>query len=91
MIAHRFKMRSDVQSYSLAGQGCAFGIITIELATQLLKVASLTPQSVAAIGELQERFVGAAVYPMHGALCSCVEIWMRMAGFRGKDSAAGPA
>jgi 3-ketoacyl-CoA synthase len=38
MIAHRFKMRSNVKNYSLGGQGCACGIITVELAAQLLKV-----------------------------------------------------
>ena len=38
MIANRFKMRSDVRTYSLAGHACASAIIVVELAQQLLKV-----------------------------------------------------
>ncbi|CAL8470884.1 g10426 [Coccomyxa elongata] len=39
MIANRFKMRSDVRTYSLAGHTCTSGIIVVELAQQLLKAA----------------------------------------------------
>lgn len=41
MIANRFKMRSDVRTYSLAGHTCTSGIIVVELAQQLLKVPAL--------------------------------------------------
>ncbi len=41
MIANRFKMRSDVRTYSLAGHTCTSGIIVVELAQQLLKVPCL--------------------------------------------------
>ena len=38
MIANHFRMRPDVQSYSLGGMGCASGVLCLELAQQLLKV-----------------------------------------------------
>ena len=40
MIANRFKMRSDVRTYSLGGHACTSAIIVVELAQQLLKVGS---------------------------------------------------
>jgi 3-ketoacyl-CoA synthase len=41
MIANRFKMRSDVRTYSLGGHACTSGIIAVELAQQLLKVGNI--------------------------------------------------
>jgi 3-ketoacyl-CoA synthase len=38
MILNKFKMRSDVATYSLAGMGCSSSIISVDLAKQLLQV-----------------------------------------------------
>jgi FAE1/Type III polyketide synthase-like protein len=38
MILNRFKMRSDVLTYSLSGMGCSSSIICIDLAKHLLQV-----------------------------------------------------
>ena len=38
MIAHKFGMRSDLTAYSLGGQGCAAGVMVLQLAQSLLKV-----------------------------------------------------
>lgn len=38
MIINRFKMRSDIDSYNLAGMGCSAGVLAIGLATKLLRV-----------------------------------------------------
>lgn len=38
MIASRYKMRGNVRSYSLGGMGCSSGLISIDLAKQLLQV-----------------------------------------------------
>eukprot|EP00884_Botryococcus_braunii_P009566 jgi/Botrbrau1/18610/Bobra.0367s0050.1 len=37
MILNKFKMRSDVATYSLAGMGCSSSIICVDLAKQLLQ------------------------------------------------------
>lgn len=37
MIINHFKMRSDIESYSLGGMGCSAGIISVGLARKLLK------------------------------------------------------
>ena len=38
MIVNKYKMRPDVQSYSLGGMGCSAGLISIKLARDLLQV-----------------------------------------------------
>eukprot|EP01133_Synstelium_polycarpum_P002274 gene2274-2577_t len=38
MMMNKYKMRSDVLSYNLAGMGCSAGVISIDLAKQLLQV-----------------------------------------------------
>lgn len=38
MIINKFKMRSDIHSYNLAGMGCSAGVIAIDLARELLQV-----------------------------------------------------
>lgn len=38
LVANHFKMREDLQSYSLGGQGCTSGVLAVELARHLLKV-----------------------------------------------------
>lgn len=40
MIVNRYKMRSDVISYNLAGMGCSAGVIAIDLVKHLLQVPS---------------------------------------------------
>lgn len=40
MILNRYKLREDVVCYNLSGMGCSAGLISIELAMQLLKVSS---------------------------------------------------
>jgi len=37
MIANKFKMRHDIESYNLSGMGCSAGVISIHLAKQLLQ------------------------------------------------------
>jgi len=38
MLVNHFKMRSDIQSYNLGGMGCSAGLISINLAKDLLQV-----------------------------------------------------
>eukprot|EP01132_Coremiostelium_polycephalum_P004904 gene4904-6115_t len=38
MIMNKYKMRHDVLSYNLSGMGCSAGVISIDLAKQLLQV-----------------------------------------------------
>jgi len=38
MIINKYKMRSDVRNYNLAGMGCSAGVISIDLARDLLQV-----------------------------------------------------
>ncbi|KAI6694206.1 hypothetical protein NL676_021916 [Syzygium grande] len=40
MIVNRYKLRGNVTSYNLGGMGCSAGVISIELAKQLLQVQS---------------------------------------------------
>ncbi|XP_019058304.1 PREDICTED: 3-ketoacyl-CoA synthase 1-like [Tarenaya hassleriana] len=37
MVVNRYKMREDIKSYNLGGMGCSAGLISIELAKNLLK------------------------------------------------------
>ncbi|KAK2077855.1 hypothetical protein QBZ16_003723 [Prototheca wickerhamii] len=37
MVINKFKMRSDIDSYNLAGMGCSAGVLAIGLATKLLR------------------------------------------------------
>lgn len=39
MIANRFRMREDLRSYSLGGQGCSSGVLVMGLAQSLLNAA----------------------------------------------------
>ncbi|RLM79439.1 hypothetical protein C2845_PM12G26740 [Panicum miliaceum] len=39
MIMHRYKLREDVRNVHLAGMGCSAGLISVELARNLLQVA----------------------------------------------------
>ena len=43
MIVNKFKMRKDVQTYSLAGMGCAASVLCADMAARLL--ASMPPNS----------------------------------------------
>lgn len=36
LIVHRFGMRKDVQTYSMAGMGCGASIVCVDLAARLL-------------------------------------------------------
>ena len=38
MVINKFKMRSDIDSYNLAGMGCSAGVLAVGLATKLLRV-----------------------------------------------------
>lgn len=38
MIVNHFKMRSNIQTYNLSGMGCSAGVISIDLAKDLLQV-----------------------------------------------------
>lgn len=38
MVVNRYKMRGNVLSYNLGGMGCSAGLISIDLAKQLLQV-----------------------------------------------------
>lgn len=40
MIINKFKMRSDIHSYNLAGMGCSAGVIAVDLARELLQVCN---------------------------------------------------
>jgi len=44
MILNRYKFREDVVCYNLSGMGCSAGLISVDLAMQLLKVSSETTQ-----------------------------------------------
>ena len=37
MVAHHFKMRSDLLSYNLSGMGCSASLVSIDLAKRLLE------------------------------------------------------
>ncbi|KAM1537638.1 hypothetical protein ACFX15_002555 [Malus domestica] len=37
LIVHRFKLKPDVKTYNLSGMGCSSGVISIDLAANLLK------------------------------------------------------
>jgi 3-ketoacyl-CoA synthase len=39
MIVNHYKLRGNVQSYNLGGMGCSAGLISIDLAKQLLQVS----------------------------------------------------
>lgn len=41
MIVNKFKMRSDIQSYNLAGMGCSASVIAVDLARELLQVGEI--------------------------------------------------
>ncbi|KAI9196330.1 hypothetical protein LWI28_022991 [Acer negundo] len=38
MVVNRYKLRGNILSYNLCGMGCSAGIISIDLAKQLLQV-----------------------------------------------------
>lgn len=40
MVINKFKMRSDIDSYNLAGMGCSAGVLAVGLATKLLRVCA---------------------------------------------------
>lgn len=42
-IVNRFKMRSNVVTYSIGGMGCSAGVIAISLAKELLQVLNPKP------------------------------------------------
>ncbi|CAK9167041.1 unnamed protein product [Ilex paraguariensis] len=42
MIVNHYKLRPDIKSYNLGGMGCSAGLISIDLANQLLKANSNT-------------------------------------------------
>ncbi|XP_066320115.1 3-ketoacyl-CoA synthase 1-like [Miscanthus floridulus] len=37
MVVHRYKMREDVKSFNLGGTGCSAGLITVDLARDMLQ------------------------------------------------------
>lgn len=40
MVVNRYKLRGNIASYNLGGMGCSAGLISIDLAKQLLQVSS---------------------------------------------------
>ena len=38
LVVNRYRMRADVQSYSLAGMGCSAGVLSLHLARELLQL-----------------------------------------------------
>jgi len=46
MAANKFKMRSDMRTYNLSGQGCSASLISVDLASELLRN---NPNSVAVV------------------------------------------
>lgn len=40
MIVNHYKLRENIKSYNLSGMGCSAGLISIDLAKQLLQVCS---------------------------------------------------
>ncbi|KAK4787645.1 hypothetical protein SAY86_011478 [Trapa natans] len=46
MIVNRYKLRSDIKSFNLGGMGCSAGVISIDLAKNILKA---NPNSIAAV------------------------------------------
>jgi 3-ketoacyl-CoA synthase len=40
MVVNRYKLRGNILSYSLGGMGCSAGLISIDLAKQLLQVCT---------------------------------------------------
>ncbi|XP_077242473.1 3-ketoacyl-CoA synthase 6-like [Tasmannia lanceolata] len=38
MVVNKYKMRSDIQSFNLAGMGCSAGLIAVDIARDLLRV-----------------------------------------------------
>jgi len=50
-VARRFRFRTDVRSYNLGGMGCSAGLISIDLAKQLLENR---PGSMALVISLEE-------------------------------------
>ncbi|XP_011625788.1 3-ketoacyl-CoA synthase 10 [Amborella trichopoda] len=42
MLINRYKLRSDIQNYSLGGMGCAAGVVAIDLARDLLQAHART-------------------------------------------------
>jgi 3-ketoacyl-CoA synthase len=42
MVVNHYKLRGNVASYNLGGMGCSAGLISIDLAKQLLQVTTLT-------------------------------------------------
>lgn len=51
MVAQRYSLRPDVRSYNLGGMGCSAGLISIDLAKQLLQNR---PNSVAVVISLED-------------------------------------
>jgi 3-ketoacyl-CoA synthase len=47
MIVNHYKLRGNVASYNLGGMGCSAGLISIDLAKQLLQVTNPDPSSLA--------------------------------------------
>jgi 3-ketoacyl-CoA synthase len=43
MIVNHYKLRGNVASYNLGGMGCSAGLISIDLAKQLLQVCMWQP------------------------------------------------
>ena len=39
MVVNRYKLRENILSYNLGGMGCSAGLISIDLAKQLLQVS----------------------------------------------------
>ncbi|CAN0237768.1 unnamed protein product, partial [Ectocarpus sp. 4 AP-2014] len=46
MVSHKFGMRSDARTFNLSGMGCSAGVISLDLAKDLLKAR---PNSVALV------------------------------------------
>ncbi|KAF5830397.1 FAE1/Type III polyketide synthase-like protein-domain-containing protein [Dunaliella salina] len=60
MLVHKFKMREDIQSYSLGGMGCGTGVVGINLCRDLLKAR---PNSVCVY--VPAEITSACYYPGH--------------------------
>ena len=40
MIINRYKLRSNIRSFNLSGMGCSAGLISIDLARDMLQVGN---------------------------------------------------
>src|SRR5690242_6572586 len=44
-LINKYKMRSDIRNYNLSGMGCSAGVISVDLAKDLLQARDSSPNS----------------------------------------------